>query len=329
MEQRNPLWMRQYLVKDRGDPILILKEKQGHNNLSLETMNRIRIVSGIKIVRKQGEWSSAKKTETNFKCYRRRSRNILWFVGMFMSVTMESAVFMRKKLPEQLSIHREHNRSHTQTNVRHIYEDWCLSKMRSQVWRQLVGKIIHGNSCLWLVMKELSIFNAQKSTSFQILYCVLVRFSKNPSPSQTLHGNKDWSGSKLHRNTETWTELTASQWNLEWNIFPGFNTLQLFGKKAKIYCCRLGWDTRELSQEEFYVHVDVQRHFLWNEETMNKNVWQTLESRMANARVVKVLAKRFGKRTMVIHWSWFWKAMVLYRWRQSTRRSGTTRRKGC
>ena len=27
-----------------------------------------------------------------------------------------------KELPEQLSIHREHNRSHTQTNVRHIYK---------------------------------------------------------------------------------------------------------------------------------------------------------------------------------------------------------------
>ena len=27
-------------VKDRGDPMLILKEKQGHNNLSLETMKQ-------------------------------------------------------------------------------------------------------------------------------------------------------------------------------------------------------------------------------------------------------------------------------------------------
>ena len=42
--------------------------------------------------------------------------------GMFMNVTMESAVFMGKNLPEQLSIYCEHNRSHTQTNVRHIYK---------------------------------------------------------------------------------------------------------------------------------------------------------------------------------------------------------------
>ena len=34
---------------------------------------------------------------------------------------------------------------------------------------------IHGNICHLLVMKEPSIFNARKSTSFQILYCVFER----------------------------------------------------------------------------------------------------------------------------------------------------------
>ena len=28
-----------------------------------------------------------------------------------------------------------------------------------------------------------------------------------------MHGNKDWDGSKVHLNTELWTELTARQWN--------------------------------------------------------------------------------------------------------------------
>ena len=74
-------------------------------------------------------------------------------------------------------------------------------------------------------MKELSIFNAQRSTSFQILHCVLVRFSK--TPNRTMHGKKDWDGSKLLTITETLTELTGEPMDFEWNIFPGFNTLQL------------------------------------------------------------------------------------------------------
>ena len=49
---------------------------------------------------------------------------------------------------------------------------YLQDKTRSLDWKQLVGKIIHGNTSHWLVMKELSILNAQRSTSFQILYCV-------------------------------------------------------------------------------------------------------------------------------------------------------------
>ena len=118
--------------------------------------------------------------------------------------------------------------------------------MRSLEWKQLVGKIMHGNICLWLVMKELSISSAQRSMSSQILCYVLARYKR--TPNQTLHGNKDWSGSKLHRNTETLTELTASQRNSS-GIFS-LNSIRCISvKMSKVYCCR--WDTREISQEGF------------------------------------------------------------------------------
>ena len=74
---------------------------------------------------------------------------------------------------------------------------------------------------------------AQRSTSFQILYCVLVRYTR--TPNQTLHGNKDWSGSKHLRNTETWTELTASQWNSS-GISSQESIRCSSVKKSKSYC---------------------------------------------------------------------------------------------
>ena len=46
--------------------------------------------------------------------------SMVWEI--FMAVTMESAVFMGKESPEQLSLHCEHDTSHTQTSVRHMYE---------------------------------------------------------------------------------------------------------------------------------------------------------------------------------------------------------------
>ena len=51
-----------------------------------------------------------------------------------------------KELLGQLSFHQEYKRPHIETNVR-LNRKICLSKMRSQDWKQSVGKIIHGNIC--------------------------------------------------------------------------------------------------------------------------------------------------------------------------------------
>ena len=74
--------------------------------------NRIRIASRIKNIRKPGEWSSAQKTETNFKCYR-RWRETFHDLGNVHDCNNGISSIHGKELPEQLSINREHNRSHT------------------------------------------------------------------------------------------------------------------------------------------------------------------------------------------------------------------------
>ena len=127
-----------------------------------------------------------------------------------------------KESLRQLAFHQEYKRSHNDTNVRHICEIIFL-------------KILHGSICLWLVMNKSSVFCAQKSTSFQILYCVLVRYTR--TPNQTLHGNEDWSDSKLHQSTELWTELMVSQWNSS-GISSQHSTRCSSVKKFKSYC----WD---------------------------------------------------------------------------------------
>ena len=90
------------------------------------------------------------------------------------------------------------------------------AKLVSEQSDEIYGvKTIDWENSSWkylsLVMNKSSVFSAQESTYFQILYCVLERYTR--TPNQTLHGNKDRSGSKVHRNTEPWTELVVSQWN--------------------------------------------------------------------------------------------------------------------
>ena len=103
-------------------------------------------------------------------------------------------------------------------------KNWCLNKMRSLDWKQLVGKMIHGNTCLESVKKESSILNERRSTSFQILYCVLVRYTRtqsNDAPEDRLGWFKT---SSKYRNFD---RIDGEPMDSEENIFTGFNTLQL------------------------------------------------------------------------------------------------------
>ena len=163
------------------------------------------------------------KTETNFKCHR-RWRETFYDLGTVHDCNNGISSIHGKESPEQLSIHCEHNRSHTQTNARHVYKVGVWTTMRSQDWKQLVGRIIHGNTCHWLETKESSIFNARRST-FGIMCCVLVRFSKTSQWNDAWEQRLGWlKSSSKYRNFD---RIDGAPMEFEWNIFPGFNTLQL------------------------------------------------------------------------------------------------------
>ena len=154
--------------------------------------SRIRIVSGIQIILEQGEWSGAKKTETNFKMLQKTGEKHSDDLGNVHDCNNGISSIHGKELPEQSSIHREHNRSHTQTNVRHIYKIGVWARWDLWIGNNWLGESFMEISCPWLVTKESSIFSARRSTSFRILCCALGRFSK--TPNRTMHGNKDWDG---------------------------------------------------------------------------------------------------------------------------------------
>ena len=135
-EPRNPLWSR-----DRsGRPDIDSQEKSIASTIRhWKRWSRIGMINRIKIIRESGEWSSAKKTEKNFQCYRRwRKHSMIW--GMFMAVTMESAVFMGKNYLINCPLHCDHDRSHTQTNVRHIYEIGVWARSDFKIGNNWLGK---------------------------------------------------------------------------------------------------------------------------------------------------------------------------------------------
>ena len=193
--------------------------------------NRIGIDSGIKIIRKHGEWSSAEKTDENFQRCRRWRRTFFDLENVHDCHNGISSIH-GKGLPEQLSIHREHNRSHSNTCSTYL-QDWCVSKIRSLDWKQLVGKIIRGNTCPWFVMKEISIFKAQRSTSFSDSVLCLVK-----TPIERCMGTKIGMVKIFPKLQKlSLTKVTPSQWNSS-GIFSR-DTIRCSSMKKTKVCC---WD---------------------------------------------------------------------------------------
>ena len=90
--------------------------------------SRIGIVSRIKIIHESGEWSRAKKTEKNFKCYRKCRKTFYDLVNVHNCNNGISSPLWTQQI------------SHFKKWSTYL-QDWCLSKMRSQGW------ITHRNTC--------------------------------------------------------------------------------------------------------------------------------------------------------------------------------------
>ena len=69
---------------------------------------------------------------------------MIW--GMFMIVTHGISSVHGKVVLGQVSFHHEYRRPHIKTKCSTYLQDWSLNKMRSLDWKQLVGKIFHGNT---------------------------------------------------------------------------------------------------------------------------------------------------------------------------------------
>ena len=146
---------------------------------------------------------------------------------------------------------------------------------------QLVGRILHGNICNWLVTKELSIFNARRSSSFRILCCVMGRFYK--ILHLAMHGTMIGMDQMLFELQKLW----QNRWRADGCRVEHFPRIQLLQfRKVKNLLYRLG-ETPENFTGRFFVMSmfnDISCGTRHNEREC-----------LANAKFVFFCATRFGK----------------------------------
>ena len=101
----------------------------------------------------------------------------------------------------QMSFHHEHDRSSHSTQMIDI-----STKLVSEQNEICGVKTIDWKNSSWKHLFDKSSISLQRTKVNSVL--CLGEMHENPNPNTA-----DWSGSKPHRNIETWTKLMVSQWN--------------------------------------------------------------------------------------------------------------------
>ena len=171
---------------------------------------------------------------------------------------MNAATFMGKNFPGQSEFHYEHNRFHTEENVRHICK---ISEVNQDeifnVDKDSLGK--HSWKHLSLIGDE-TVINFQRAKVYVFSDSVLClgRIHQHPQSNQAWKDRIVWIiTEKSYRDFDG---INGESTEFKWNIFPGFTTLQLCGKVTDLLS-RLG-ETPENFHRKNFIYVDVQRHFL-------------------------------------------------------------------
>ena len=173
--------------------------------------------------------------------------------------------------------------------------------MRSMEWKQLIGKILHGDNYLWSVSdQDVVSLQRTKVCVFSDSVLCLGEIHENHQSNTAWERRLEWFKSTSdYRNLD---RIYGEPMEFEWNIIPGFNTLQ-FSQEVKCLLLRSG-ETPENFTGKNFLHVDVQRHLMVIKRQQHRMRVKCL-TRFSNW-------KKIWSRTMVTSRSRFREKVVFY-----------------
>ena len=215
--------------------------------------NRIRIVVAIQNILAQGEWSSAIKAKTILNRCNKRQRQTYFNMENFLTLKLQAWW----RITQTICIPSKKNRSCNEKDVLHIWE----IGIRTISW-DISSKNFNWENFSWQYLSQIGdeqVISVQRTKVHVCSNSVLCLWKMNENPRSNKHGKKDWRGSKVHQNTELWTEVTVSQWNSS-GIFSQDSPRCSSVTKFKSYC----WDWKNIREfyRTDYLRVDVQRHLM-------------------------------------------------------------------
>ena len=151
------------------------------------------------------------------------------------------------------------------------------------MWTKFFGKIIHGNNCP--LIGDETVVNLQRAKVYVFSDSCIVSLGKvhlHPESNEAWKERIGWIiTDKSYRDYDG---INGEPTELEWNIFPGFTTLQFYGK-VTVLLSRVGETPETFTGRILFVSMfnDISCDGKGNEEEC-----------VANAKVVSILARKFG-----------------------------------
>ena len=209
IERRNP-----FVCRQRGAQQFVIGDDETESDMSLGSRSFLNKVNDQ--VRKRQKRSSMSVTEDSEK------HSVIW--GMFMSSTLESSVFMEKNYSDIW---------HSIKNTKDLTMNQMFDVSAKLVSEQdeICGvKTIDWENSSWKYLSLIGdeqIINLQRTKVYVFSDSVLClgKMNENPRSNTAWEQRLEWfKSSSEYRILD---RIDGEPMEFEWNIFPGFNTLQL------------------------------------------------------------------------------------------------------
>ena len=143
------------------------------------------------------------------------------------------------------------------------------------------GKVLHGNSYLWSIMRRVISISHAKVCVFSDSLCYVL--------DSILYGKNSWVGSKILQSTELWTHLTENRWISSGIYFTRIHYIAARRRSSKVHEQNEQFQGRILFMSMFN---DIKREL----KTMNGNALLKPQLRL--------YLKKNSTRRMVIPLTW-------------------------
>ena len=198
-----------------------------------------------------------------------------------MAATMNAATFMGKNfLDNQNSIMNSTDLTLKKCST--YQQNWWANKKRSTMWIRFIVKN-HSWKQLSLIGDE-TVINLQRAKVYVFSDSVLCLGSVHQHPQSNEAWKERIGWITTDKSYRDYDGINGEPTEIEWNIFPGFTTLQVCGKVTDLLS-RLGETPETFKGRILFMSM-------FNDISCEKK--DNEEECVANAKVVFILAKKFG-----------------------------------